>query len=83
VLDNSNQALSFEAELSKSRKLLLDILEASCGSQANWPAIRSQVLNIFGEKGLARFLKMEGDTRNSSMYGDGANQSRNNRQYKK
>lgn len=39
--------------IDKCRGRVLDIVEAQLGAESNWRIVRSQLLNIFGEKGLS------------------------------
>lgn len=43
-------------EIKKSRKLLLDVLEATVGNTPPWPAMRSVVLRVFGNDGLGALV---------------------------
>lgn len=45
--------MDVSALIDKFRGRVLDIVEAQLGSESNWRIIRSQLLNIFGEKGLS------------------------------
>jgi hypothetical protein len=43
-------------EIHKARRDTFALVEALVGHQSNWPAIRSQVLKIFGRDGLESLL---------------------------
>lgn len=51
--------------IKETRKELLDLLEIAIGESPQWPLVRSRILQIFGRKGLEKFV----ETQNKERYG--------------
>lgn len=68
-------SLKVNNELSQAirdtRKQVLNSAQLVCGNDSRWPALRSQLLKIFGSNGLERFLVQDDGWTDENGHWDG------------